>query len=426
LSTQGGTTVSSGNNTSNSTNTGQDLQPLGTFSPWLQRAAGGYYHQNDKGDTIWTSQTPDQWATMFGNNGIFGNEEMAKVEELFNALPLSDQEQAARDLTSSDQTVRNAALAKYPELRKALEGFRTNVIPGLEELTRSGFATQAPELFDPALMGQVQNFATGGNRKPLEDAATTYMKRMVAPQLGAQYAGGLGSFGTDIAGELLNQGRLFSADIANTVNSNQQYGMGMWGDMTSTQGLLESQLAEAAAARKAQGLPLLMNAYQIPQSYLTGAAKDLADIGGNFRANEEQMREGNRIMELFNQMSRGASLNNSAGYIAQGETPSNTTSLLNGLAGQSANFLGGNLAGLGTNFVGSLLNSSLFRGPGGDNSGSFGYAGDALGALAGLIGQGATSVWGSLGGLFGGGGGDPYGSNNYGGSDDYGYFGRIG
>lgn len=371
-----------------STTSGNELQTLNYLAPFLSLLAGGYADADG-----WHPLDDANWLSRYGAGGIFGTTERDAINDLLNPLPLSEQEQGARGILSSDPQVRAAALAKYPDLANALGILDNQVIPGFQKLLDEN-------LYSPEQYNLVEQLARTGNRGLLQDAAMTWLTKDVAPNLAAAYGGQLGTFGSDFSGELANQSRLMQADLAPIVNQNMVTGLGMWGDMTSGEKLFDSQLLpqlEAAAVRRGN----------LPMAWAT----DLSNLGGAFRATDEARRPGRIALDMYRQLLTGAAPSN-LGYVMQGEQPSETASWLNGLAQQSAAFgsgLGGLIPSLAQG-LGSSLANNLFQGGGLDRNGNFGLLGDLGGLLGGL----GSSLFSGISGLFGGGNSSGiFGNNNW-------------
>lgn len=386
-------TTTTGGTVATGDNSGVQPTPLNYFAPFLALMAGGYPGLDDSGNPTWTSLTPAQWNEKYGGLGLFGPDQLQAFQDYLEPRPLNDAEVSARDMLSGDKA--------QQLLDQALGNLNSTVLPGLQRLAETGFRTPTPDLYSADQLGLAEQLARTGNRAGLEDAASTYMNREVAPGLAARYGAQLGSSGSDFGGELLNQARLFSADIADRVSQNQIAGQGLWGDMTSTQGLLDSQLSEAAASRRAQGLPLYGSWSQYASQLPVEFAKDISNIGGTWRASDEANSASRRAMDLFGFLLSGATPNN-LGYVAQGQLPSASTQLAQGLIPQTGTFAQAALGGLGGSLLsglGSTLGSNLFSGGGFDSNGNFGILGDLGGLLGGL----GSSILSGVGSLFGGG-----------------------
>lgn len=402
---------------SNSSNN-QGVQPtfLNPMFPFMELVTGNSWGGFDaNGNPIRTPISPEQWLAKYGATGLFGPSQLEDIRAFMEPLGLNSQETSAANILNGP--------AMEQRLNGALGILDNVMMPGLQNLAETGFRTPTPDLYSAEQEAAAREMGLTGNRGLLEDAATTYMRDEFMPLMAERYAGQLGTFGTDFNAELARQNRLFSADIADTVSKNMLAGQGMWGDMTSSQGLLDSQLQEAASARRANALPLLgqwsMGSAQFPISF----ASDLNTIGSTLRQNEELTRPGQRALQLYQTLLTGATPGN-IGYAAQGQLPSAGTQLAAGLAPQSQSFGGALLSGLAPSLgqgLGSLFGSglgNLFSGGGFDNNGSFGLLGD----LGGLISSGVGSLFSGLGGLFGGNSALGGGSTGYGNSTGSSYY----
>jgi hypothetical protein len=352
-------------------------------------------------------------------NAIFGDAQRQQLADFLTPLGLSGPEQYGRNLLTEANL--------QPGFQNALNIFDQQVIPGLTDLANTGFRTPTPNLYgadqyayarnlmNTPLYGQqskdlLNEFMTKGVPQGTRDAAYRDFNQHAAQDIKANNVGQTGSFSTDYLGSLArgeaditNQLAKDSADyqfrglgLSNMMDTSQRdadtQALGVLNQMTQGQGALESALNEAAAGRRLNGLSQLGSTAtaraQLPLTW----GQDVMNAGGAMRLTDESMRPGGRVLDIFQSLLTGASPGN-LGYVAQGQLPSSTTSLLSGWGPQSAAF--GNSGGGNSIFNSLLSNPSVWN-----TAGS-------------LLTKGLSSIWDFGKGLFGGGGStDQYGFTN--------------
>ena len=492
------------------------LAPFSTFANLL----GGYtLNYNDKGVPSWTP-SGGAYAKYLKADGTIDTDLWNKEHPFALMGP-----QQAKDIGSFLQPLQKNATENWannlldptrlsPGLANALGIYNNQVIPGLKELSETGFRTATPNLYgqtqydkansflnNPVYGANQTDYATKNLTGPLygqgqqteaqrmmnspvyrqqastlasemmskgipqatRDAAYADFNQHGAQDIKAQNVGQTGSFSTDYLGalsrgtaDITNQLAKDSAayqaqglGISNQMSEGQRsadqqalsmlnqmsgatreaqdrslgflnsmsaserdaatQALGILNQMTQGQATADMGLSESAAARRAQGLPLLGStataAAQLPLTF----GQDVMNAGGAMRLTDESMRPGGRAWDMF-LAGMGGTAPGNMGYTMQGQLPSATTSLLSGYAGQSANF--GNSGG--SSWMNSLLS----------NPGVWNMAG-------GLLSKGLGAAWDAVSGLWGGGGGGGggYSSDPYSGGQGYygsGYYGLNG
>jgi hypothetical protein len=440
------TTTPTGNN-GGTTVPNEDLDPsitlsqLNPFGDFLNLLRGRQLVGTDaNGQPVYQNITGSE-DYFQGGNVLFGPQQAQALKDYLTPLPMKGAETWAQSLLDP------AALNE--QFTKTLSDLDQYVLPGMKELSQTGFRTPTPTLFGSDQYGLAKNAAQTGfldNRNlslarniaetglfdDLKAAGMGYLNNELAPSLNERYAGQLGSFssdfqnalaqaGEDVTTDLLKQkganqiqGVQLTQGILNDASTNKMAGLGLWNDMTSIQGSLDAQLGESAAARRANALPLLneLSVFrgQLPISF----ANDVASAGKYMRDVEESTRPGARVLSNLLPL-LGGSAPGQLGTIGQGKAPSETTALLSGLAPMTGGFGQANLGGGGfSSSFGSGLGQALGNLGGSLLGKGLTFGADALGGLL-------TSGWNALTGLFGGGGGggndnsyDFMGSGGYG------------
>ena len=244
-------------------------------------------------------------------SSIFGTNQREAIRDWLNPLPFSDLEQQAMDLFGTDVE---------SQYRQTAGLFDDLILPGAAELVTTGFRTD----IDPIRQMMLREF-----------------EQNTIPGLREQFLGQTGSFSSDFLGSTARAG----------------------GDMYTQLGALQTELDEAAAQRRATGLPLLSQLSLARQDLPMAVANAALDFGGRSRLSQEALRPGGRTLDVLGILT-GLGAPGNMGFVGAGGFPSQTAGLLSGL---------GN-AGSGFAAAGNLL-SGLLRPSGGAMGGGAPIAG---------------------------------------------------
>src|SRR5690606_5455272 len=148
------------------------------------------------------------------------------------------------------------------------------------------------------------------------------------PGLREQFLGQTGSFSSDFLG------------------SAAQAGAVMWTEL----GAIQAELDEAAAQRRATGLPVASQLALARQDLPIAVANSALDFGGRSRLAQEALRPGGRVLDVLGLLG-GMGAPSNMGFVGSGVFPSQTSQLLAGLGQAAPGFAaaGNLLAGLGKN-----------------------------------------------------------------------------
>lgn len=163
------------------------------------------------------------------------------------------------------------------------------------------------QLFNPAA-ATAQELAETGLRTdidPIRQAAVRALRRETAPLLAERFAAQTGTFGTDFGRALADA----SADVETEL------------------GALQTQLDEAAAARRQTGAQLAANLGVLPAEF----AGTLFNLGETQRLAQEEIRPGARLFRAF-QILSGLGQPGATGAFQTGFAPSQTSQTLGALS----------------------------------------------------------------------------------------------
>jgi len=363
------TYASGSSNVADQTSNPAILSPFGTFMQMMAGFAPVSFDSNGR-PTYGTTQ--DIFKEYFNTDGsyseagqklweqrhpgsLFGPKQLNELRQQMTALPMNAQQQGARALL--DPAVLNE------QFNKTLGAMDTQVLPAMKNLMDTGYRSPSRDLYTDEQYGIVQDQARTGWLGDLQKAGNTYYQNDILPQLREQAAGQMGSFSTDFLGASAREGQNLNAKLLEQATANRNAGIGNWNTMTQGQGLFESSLDEAAAARRANAIQPYAELLGLRNNMPTAYATDLNTIGENFAAQDEARRPGANNMSYLMALLNGTAPSN-VGYVTQGKTPSAQTSLFSGFAPQAQNFgaAGGNWLGTALNFANQSGLTSLIGG----------------------------------------------------------------
>lgn len=238
---------------------------------------------------------------LLGAGGLFGQEQLDAIRGLLTPLPMTELERGL-PTQMAQQALGN--LGGFEQF------FGANILPGLEELTQTGFRTDID---------------------PIRQLAQRRFERETIPGLREQFAGQTGTFSTDFLNSIAQSG----ADIHTQL------------------GALQTELDEAASSRRATGLPLAQQLLLSRAAAPLTIGSDITRLLAGGRAAEESNTPGARALSLFSQLA-GMGQPSLQGPFAQGFLPSSGTSTLAALSQGIPAFA----AAGGFNAMGNLWNSS--------------------------------------------------------------------
>jgi len=199
-------------------------------------------------------------------------------------------------------------LGGVPAQYNAMQGlFNNTIIPGATQLAQTGFPTSIA---------------------PVQQAALRQFYRQDVPALANQFAGQTGTFSTDF----LNQ-------LGQTA-----------GDIETNLGALQTQLDEAAAGRRVQGLGLLPGLATASAGLGPAIGQDLFSTENQINQAQQALMPGYRGLQSFLQLS-GAGTPGQTGPYMTGNFPSQTSNLLAGLGQLAPGFANYGLGGINLNSI---------------------------------------------------------------------------
>lgn len=215
-------------------------------------------------------------------NSIFGLEQRNAIKDWLTPLGFSPLEQQAMDLFGEDVNKTYQGTANF---------FDQQIMPNAQELVNTGFRTD----IDPIRQAMLREFNMN-----------------TVPDLREQFLGQTGSFSSDFLGSIGQAG----------------------GDMYTELGAIQAELDEAAASRRAAGLPVASQLALARQDLPIAVANSTLDFGGRSRLAQEALRPGGRVLDVLGILG-GQGAPGNMGFVGSGAFPSQTSQLLSGL-GQAA------------------------------------------------------------------------------------------
>lgn len=224
---------------------------------------------------------------------IFGREQREAIRDWLTPLGFSDLEQQGMDLFGEDVG---------DQYRKTAGLFDDIIMPGAQELVTTGFRTDID---------------------PIRQAMLREYEQSTVPDIREQFLGQSGSFSTDFLGSVNRAGS----------------------DLYTNLGAIQAELDEAAAQRRATGLPLASQLALARQDLPMAVANATTDFGGRTRLAQEALRPGGRTLDVLGLLT-GMGAPGNMGFVGAGAMPSQTSGLLSGLANSGSGFTAaGNLLG---------------------------------------------------------------------------------
>lgn len=286
--------------------------PINPISPILFALLGIRTRISSKGkvkfETIEPGSRFSQKLDSAFNTGVFDQGLIGDVRDFLDPLPLDEREVAAREIFDSLPA----------DLQSTLNVFDEIILPGAQELATTGFRTDI---------------------QPIIDQQQRRFERETIPQLREQFAGQTGTFSSDFLNAITNAGA----------------------DLNTELGALQVELDEAAASRRASGIPILSQLQTGRLGLPISVGNDLFQAGQAFRQVDESLRPGARQLNLLQLLGQQGSPSN-LGFVANQGQPSQTSQILQGLSSIIPNTFSA-FGGLGSNL-------GIGGGPG--NQGIFG------------------------------------------------------
>ena len=275
---------------------------------------GGFGTENNA--PSFEAYKPGQSYELIYPTSIFGSEQRQAIKDWLTPLGFSPIEQQAMDLFGED-------------VGSTYEG--------------------TTDFFDQFIMPTAQQLITDGFRTdidPIRELMQRNFQMETLPGLREQFLGQTGSFSSDFLG------------------SAAQAGADMWTEL----GAIQAELDEAAAQRRATGLPVASQLALARQDLPIAVANSALDFGGRSRLAQEALRPGGRVLDVLGLLG-GMGAPSNMGFVGSGVFPSQTSQLLAGLGQAAPGF-----AAAG-NLLSGLFNKGGGTSGGGTAGGNFSFFG---------------------------------------------------
>lgn len=188
-------------------------------------------------------------------NPIFSPNDFDILGELKNALPLNDPQRAARDLAETGR-LGVGSVARANDINSTLDFFRGPLTGYANELARTGFRTSA---------------------EPVAAQARNNFRNQILPDIASRYGGYTNALSSDFAGDAQRIGSDLEFDIR----------------------ALQTQLDEAANARRVGGIPLAQNLGVTTAGLPFALAQTLQSLGSSFYQEDSARRPGQQMLSLL-------------------------------------------------------------------------------------------------------------------------------